>query len=66
MKSGRADYCVMGYHRPTSNFNRGKKEEFASRKTFKEEKAMDEIEKRDMLKETLCEYEGGYSVIRED
>lgn len=29
---------VMGYHRPVSEFNIGKKEEFKSRQTFKEEK----------------------------
>lgn len=27
---------VMGYHRPVSNFNVGKKSEFYSRKTFSE------------------------------
>ena len=27
---------VMGYHRPVSEFNRGKKSEFASRRTFVE------------------------------
>lgn len=30
---------VMGYHRPTSSFNIGKKGEFADRKYFTEEKA---------------------------
>lgn len=30
---------VMGYHRPVSEFNRGKKEEFYQRKCFTEEKA---------------------------
>lgn len=30
---------VMGYHRPVSEFNRGKKSEFYSRKCFIEEKA---------------------------
>lgn len=31
---------VMGYHRPVSEFNKGKKEEFAERKCFTEEKAV--------------------------
>lgn len=31
---------VMGYHRPVSEFNRGKKSEFYSRKCFTEEKAV--------------------------
>lgn len=30
---------VMGYHRPTSSFNIGKKAEFAERKYFEESKA---------------------------
>ena len=30
---------VMGYHRPVSEFNKGKKSEFYSRKCFVEEKA---------------------------
>ena len=30
---------VMGYHRPVSSFNRGKKGEFAERKYFVEAKA---------------------------
>ena len=29
---------VMGYHRPVSSFNRGKKSEFRERKNFREEK----------------------------
>lgn len=29
---------VMGYHRPVSEFNRGKVSEFYARKTFTEEK----------------------------
>ena len=29
---------VMGYHRPISEFNRGKKSEYYSRKCFTEEK----------------------------
>ena len=35
---------VMGYHRPVSEFNRGKKEEFAERKCFTEEKAISKME----------------------
>lgn len=31
---------VMGYHRPVSEFNRGKKSEFYARKCFTEEKAL--------------------------
>lgn len=30
---------VMGYHRPKSEFNKGKQAEFKERLTFKEEKA---------------------------
>lgn len=32
---------VMGYHRPVSEFNRGKKQEFYQRKCFTEEKAVE-------------------------
>ena len=38
---------VMGYHRPVSEFNRGKKSEYYSRKCFCEEKAVLHIEKED-------------------
>jgi len=31
---------VMGYHRPVSEFNKGKKSEFYTRKCFTEEKAV--------------------------
>jgi hypothetical protein len=31
---------VMGYHRPVSEFNKGKKSEFYSRKCFTEDKAI--------------------------
>jgi hypothetical protein len=31
---------VMGYHRPVSEFNKGKKSEFYSRKSYTEEKAL--------------------------
>ena len=41
---------VMGYHRPVESFNRGKKEEFYSRKCFTEEKA---VQKLDAEVETL-------------
>ena len=34
----------MGYHRPVSEFNKGKKEEFAERKCFTEEKAISKME----------------------
>lgn len=33
---------VMGYHRPVSQFNKGKKAEFYSRKYFSEEKTLPE------------------------
>lgn len=35
---------VMGYHRPVSEFNKGKKEEFAERKYFTEDKAISKME----------------------
>ncbi len=38
---------VMGYHRPVSEFNRGKKSEYYSRKCFLEEKAVSHIENED-------------------
>jgi hypothetical protein len=34
---------VMGYHRPVSEFNRGKKSEYYSRLCFKEEKAVERL-----------------------
>lgn len=34
---------VMGYHRPVSEFNKGKKEEFYERKCFTEEKAVSHL-----------------------
>ena len=34
---------VMGYYRPVSEFNKGKKSEFYTRKYFTEEKAMASI-----------------------
>ncbi len=35
---------VMGYHRPVSEFNRGKKSEFYTRKCFCEEKAVSHLD----------------------
>lgn len=35
---------VMGYHRPVSEFNRGKKSEFYARKCFTEEKAVEGLQ----------------------
>lgn len=35
---------VMGYHRPVSEFNKGKKEEFAERKYFTEKNAIHRME----------------------
>jgi hypothetical protein len=35
---------VMGYHRPVSEFNRGKKSEYYSRKCFVEEKAVSHLD----------------------
>ncbi len=32
---------VMGYHRPVSEFNMGKKSEYAERTVFEESRAMD-------------------------
>ncbi len=34
---------VMGYHRPVSEFNRGKKSEYYSRMCFTEEKAISHL-----------------------
>lgn len=34
---------VMGYHRPVSEFNKGKKSEYYSRKCFTEEKAVSHL-----------------------
>ena len=42
---------VMGYHRPVSEFNRGKKSEYYSRKCFVEEKAVSHL---DNSNETVC------------
>ena len=35
---------VMGYHRPVSEFNRGKKSEYYSRKCFVESKVINHLE----------------------
>ena len=35
---------VMGYHRPVSEFNRGKKSEYYSRKCFTESKAVSHLD----------------------
>lgn len=35
---------VMGYHRPVSEFNKGKKSEYYSRKCFCEDKAIVHLE----------------------
>ena len=35
---------VMGYHRPVSEFNRGKKSEYYSRKCFVESKAVHHLD----------------------
>lgn len=43
---------VMGYLRPVSEFNKGKKSEFYSRKSFKESKA---IERMEQLEKCECE-----------
>jgi len=37
---------VMGYHRPVSEFNTGKKAEYAERTPFMEYKAMTEFQQR--------------------
>ena len=41
---------VMGYHRPVSEFNRGKKSEYYSRKCFLEKKATMHLD----MYETSC------------
>ena len=44
----------MGYHRPVSEFNRGKKEEFYERKCFTEEKAVAHMNSQEMLDNSLA------------
>lgn len=38
---------AMGYCRPVSNFNKGKKSEFKERKCFTEKSAVETMKKRD-------------------
>jgi hypothetical protein len=45
---------VMGYHRPVSEFNRGKKEEFYQRKCFTEEKAVAHMNSQEILDNSLA------------
>ena len=45
---------VMGYHRPVSEFNRGKKEEFYERRCFTEEKAVEHMNSQEMLDNSLA------------
>ena len=45
---------VMGYHRPVSEFNRGKKSEFYSRKCFTEEKAVAHLSSQETLDSSLA------------
>ena len=45
---------VMGYHRPVSEFNRGKKEEFYERKCFTEEKAVAHMNCQEILDNSLA------------
>lgn len=44
----------MGYHRPVSEFNRGKKEEFYERKCFTEEKAVAHMNCQEILDNSLA------------
>lgn len=45
---------VMGYHRPVSEFNRGKKSEFYERKCFTEEKAVKGLNRQEKLDNSLA------------
>ena len=45
---------VMGYHRPVSEFNKGKKEEFYERKCFTEEKAVARMNSQEILDNSLA------------
>lgn len=45
---------VMGYHRPVSEFNRGKKSEFYARKCFTEEKAVSGMKKQKLTEQESC------------
>lgn len=40
---------VMGYHRPVSEFNKGKKSEYYSRVCFSEDKALDRMVSEDAI-----------------
>lgn len=40
---------VMGYHRPTSEFNRGKRSEYYSRLCFTEEKAVKHLDEKNTI-----------------
>lgn len=40
---------VMGYHRPVSEFNRGKKSEYYSRLCFNEEKARKVLDRENQI-----------------
>lgn len=45
---------VMGYHRPVSEFNRGKKSEFYARKCFTEEKAVAGLNRQEKLDNSIA------------
>ncbi len=45
---------VMGYHRPVSEFNKGKKSEYYSRKCFTEANAVAGIEKIEVQASSDC------------
>lgn len=45
---------VMGYHRPISEFNRGKKSEFYARKCFTEEKAVEGLNSQEIHDSSLA------------
>lgn len=45
---------IVGYFRPISNWNAGKKEEFKERKTFVEDKALNNELKTKPIQQELC------------
>lgn len=45
---------VMGYHRPVSEFNRGKKSEYYSRKCFEESKAVSHLDTNESDESCAC------------
>jgi hypothetical protein len=45
---------VMGYHRPVSEFNRGKKSEYYSRKCFEETKAVSHLNEIKQDESCVC------------